>query len=109
MVNLLPEIWVNLSYFILSHCNNSFIVIGYFNSVTSLYEREGGGPISCTSTANLNSSLNANNLIDVGYIGPAYMWCNNRCTGPPLTGNYTEESPTRVSIRIGRDASLIRM
>lgn len=65
----------------MSSVNLSWIVIGDFNSVISLDEHKGGFHYSYSYKAYLFFNFNMSNaLLDVGFIGTKYTWCDN-CLG----------------------------
>lgn len=53
-----------------------FLVSGDFNAILYTEEKLGGNPPD--HQAEFNDALSAANLLDAGYIGSRYTWCNNQ-------------------------------
>lgn len=52
--------------------------MGDFNVITSIDEKKGGIPYNMNKSFEFISVIEASGLIDLGYSGSQYTWCNNR-------------------------------
>ncbi|KAH0765178.1 hypothetical protein KY285_001049 [Solanum tuberosum] len=52
--------------------------IGDFNVITSTEEKYGGIPYNMTKSLDFISIIEASGLVDIGYSGQHYTWCNQR-------------------------------
>ncbi|WMV50120.1 hypothetical protein MTR67_043505 [Solanum verrucosum] len=66
---------------ILLHFSNMDIpwcTIGDFNVITFIEEKYGGIPYNMNKSLDFISIIEANGLVDIGYSGQHYTWCNQR-------------------------------
>ena len=65
-----------------SHVDKPWLVVGDLNEVISQNDKMGGRPI-CRSIMDLyGSTMDACNLIDMGFNGPKFTWSNKRKRNP---------------------------
>jgi hypothetical protein len=55
-----------------------WLCIGDFNSVLSQSDKLGGRPVNNSSTRYFRSSVDQLGMIDLGFAGNPFTWCNNR-------------------------------
>ena len=56
----------------------SWVVVMDFNDVANSIEKFSGATLTITICSHLNSMMTAYGLIDLGFQGPAFTWCNKR-------------------------------
>jgi hypothetical protein len=56
----------------------SWLCIGDFNSVLDQSKKLGGKPVSSSSNCPFRSFIDLFGMIDLGFVGNPYTWCNNR-------------------------------
>lgn len=56
----------------------AWILAGDFNVVTDIAEKKGGIQIDMGAIQEFQDTIMRNELIDAGFIGDVYTWCNNR-------------------------------
>lgn len=54
------------------------MIVGDFNAVSNQDEKLGGIPINCNDVNDFNNMISRIGLIDGGFSGRKYTWCNNR-------------------------------
>lgn len=82
--------------FVHAHCSNDFrrvlwedlslilntykncILYGDFNVVVSAEEKRGGNPFVVSESLDFINFISDNSLLDIGFSGSQYTWCNNR-------------------------------
>lgn len=57
---------------------NLWMVAGDFNVITTSSEKRGGQPLDMGAIYDFQNCISRNSLIDAGFIGEAFTWCNNR-------------------------------
>ncbi|XP_057760601.1 uncharacterized protein LOC130980978 [Arachis stenosperma] len=67
--------------------------MGDFNAITTHHEKEGGKSKSNTSIQDFNDFINSGNLMDLGYEGEKFTWCNRQ-----FGGNLIRERLHRVLV-----------
>ncbi|XP_057723959.1 uncharacterized protein LOC130939910 [Arachis stenosperma] len=61
--------------------SNKMTIMGDFNAITTHHEKEGGRSKSNTSIQDFNDFINSGNLMDLGYEGEKFTWCNRQFGG----------------------------
>lgn len=57
------------------------LVLGDFNMVLSGCEKKGGRPFNIGESMELSQCIQDADLVDVGFSGPSFTWCNNNRYG----------------------------
>ncbi|OVA15314.1 Ribonuclease H domain [Macleaya cordata] len=70
-------LWADLSA-IGTGISAPWILGGDFNVVSNLAERLGGRPAMGSNIEDFNEFVESNELVDGGYVGSKYTWCNNQ-------------------------------
>lgn len=71
--------WLWFSLFGISLLNSPCLLTDDFNAISNMTEYRGGSFKNYSSKLNLFSSfISNNNLIDLGFVGPCFTWCNNQ-------------------------------
>ncbi|OVA14191.1 Endonuclease/exonuclease/phosphatase [Macleaya cordata] len=70
-------LWSDLSS-IASDIMSPWLFGGDFNVVSNLSERVGGRPSMCPNMVDFNDFMDGNGLVDSGYVGSKFTWCNNQ-------------------------------
>ena len=71
------QLWDNLFSFA-SFLSLPWLIVGYFNDITSNNESLSCSPPNCSRISHFNDFLNNCNLLDLGYNGPCCTWSNKR-------------------------------
>lgn len=82
-------LWTQLRNFSLS-ISKSWIIGGDFNTILYSNEKLGGNPPEVRSMDDFHYALSSANLMDAGYLGSKYTWCNN------------QEGPSCIRARLDR-------
>lgn len=67
-----------------SDTNYPWCIIGDFNVISSTHEKLGGRDYNINKSLEFLSIIEACGLIDMGYIGQHYTWCNHRKDGATI-------------------------
>ncbi|XP_026459370.1 uncharacterized protein LOC113360033 [Papaver somniferum] len=71
------QFWQSLSVYS-QHVSGPKCFIGDFTALSSVREKFGGDQSLNTTITQFNSFIHENHLLDLGFSGPAYTWCNGR-------------------------------
>lgn len=92
----IPENFEFLAFFIHAACNSSSrrllwtelsnsldvnfpsIILGDFNTIIANHEKQGGSPFIASEAEELSDFIQNSALIDLGFSGSPFTWCNNR-------------------------------
>ncbi|WMV45632.1 hypothetical protein MTR67_039017 [Solanum verrucosum] len=69
-------LWDRLFHF--SNMDTPWCTIGDFNVITSTKEKYGGIPYNMNKSLDFITIIEASGLMDIGYSGQHYTWCNQR-------------------------------
>ncbi|KAH0665370.1 hypothetical protein KY285_026576 [Solanum tuberosum] len=70
------QLWDRLIHF--SNMNIPWCTIGDFNVITTPDEKQGGIPYNMNKSFEFIATIEACGLMDLGYTGQTYTWCNHR-------------------------------
>ncbi|XP_026377995.1 uncharacterized protein LOC113272364 [Papaver somniferum] len=71
------QFWRSLSVYS-QHVLGPKCFIGDFNAISSVREKYGGDQSLNAAISQFNKFIHENHLLDLGFSGPAYTWCNGR-------------------------------
>ena len=69
-------LWTDLSN--ICNVNLPGVIYGDFNTIISMDEKKGGKPFQISDSLDFIDFISNNSLLDVGFSGAPYTWCNNR-------------------------------
>lgn len=61
-----------------SPAQGPWMLLGDFNVISSVVEKQGGVESDLGAIHDFQQCISRNGLIDAGYIGENFTWCNNR-------------------------------
>lgn len=70
------NLWSDLSNVLNPHIPT--IILGDFNVILKAEDKLGGNPFQYQEEAEFQDFIFSNSLIDLGFLGSPYTWCNNR-------------------------------